>query len=142
MYKLSSQQFAAVFQSLRTLGASDGQEKRIATRMDVQARVNVALFHGLDVSRCFTALTRDVSTQGVGLFMHVPVELEKRFLISLPCGKSELVLICVSRFCRAVAEGMFGIGAEFDGVADSTVVQQLTRQRGDTVNRIRDSVLG
>ena len=142
MLKLSSQQFAFVYEGLRAAGKSGGSERREHTRMDVQARVKLATFTNHRIGRSFTGLTRDISATGVGLFQFVPAENGVQFLISFPADKEDLLLICTSRFCRAMAEGVFGIGAEFDAIAPPALLEQFNAAEASTENRIRNSILG
>jgi hypothetical protein len=145
--KLNTQQFAAVFEGLRNAGQSAGNEKRQSTRMEVQAKIRLALLvdvNGVDsVGRVFSGLTRDISACGLGLFQFLPLNPGIRFLVCLPDGKSEMGIVVTSRFCRALAEGVYGVGAEFETIAGTNLMQQL---RGDkvqdaAVDRIRNSIL-
>jgi hypothetical protein len=140
--KLNPQQFANVFESLRKAGSSGGSEKRQTTRMEVQARITLAQLTGDELGKCFSALTRDVSTCGVGVFQHIPSEQDSRFLACFPCGKRNLVLVCTTRFCRALAEGMFGVGAEFMSIADETTIRKFNDAHTGVVDRIRSTHLG
>jgi hypothetical protein len=139
--KLNPHQFATVFESLRKAGTTGGSEKRQATRMEVQARITLAPLNGDELGQCFSALTRDVSNCGVGVFQHIPSESGSRFLACFPCGKSTLILVCTTRFCCAMAERMFGVGAEFTSVADETTIQRFNRSYTGAVDRIRSSIL-
>jgi hypothetical protein len=140
--KLTPQQFGKVFDKLRELGTTGGSEKRLATRMDVQAKVKLASMELGRITRCFTGLTRDVSACGVGLFQHTPAEIGKQFVVSFPSGNSEIYIVCTARFCRAMAEGLFGIGAEFDAIADEATIEEIKLVSAQALDRIRHSILG
>ena len=141
MFKLAPQQFAMIFEALRQAGSNAGSEKRQSTRMDVQAKVEMATIVNGKVSRTYTGLTRDVSAAGIGLFQHMPAEPGTRMLVCFPTSRGEIVIECVSRFCRAVAEGMFGVGAQFEGLAAQELVDQMNDDRCDTLSRLRESIL-
>src|SRR4051812_25454158 len=141
MLKLSPQQFGTVFETLRAHGTSGGSEKRQATRMDVQTKLALAKLKDDTVVRCYSGLTRDISVTGVGFFQFAPLANGERFLACFPFGKQELVLICSSMFCRPLAEGLFGIGGQFEQVADKSMIEQLTKLRATDVDRIRASIL-
>jgi hypothetical protein len=142
MLKLTPYQFGTIFESLRTSGTAGGSEKRQATRMDVQTRISLASLSGGKVGRCYTGLTRDISASGMGFFQYAAFNNGDTFLVSFPFGKDELVLQAQSMFCRPMADGMFGIGAQFDAMATPALVEQLKSARATaTVDRIRQSIL-
>jgi hypothetical protein len=141
MLKLSPHQFGRIFETLRDAGSARGSEKRQATRMDVQTKLNMAKMVDGNVVRCYSALTRDISCTGLGFFQFAPLVNGERFLTCFPFGKEELVVVCSSMFCRPLAEGMFGIGAQFECPADEKLIEQLKQLRATDVDRIRASVL-
>jgi PilZ domain len=136
MHKLRAQQFAEILEALRVAGASDGSERRQHTRMEVQARVKLAVLQGDAIGTCFTGLTRDVSASGVGIIQSTPAANGARFILAAPGAKSELHIICISRFCRALAEGVFGIGAEFDALATAADIEAFKKSETAMVARM------
>jgi hypothetical protein len=141
MLKLSSQQFATIFDALRSASVTIGSEQRVSTRMDVQTAVKLATLDGGKIVRCYSALTRDVSTCGVGLFQYAPAESGSQFLIGFPYNKSELILTSSVRFCKPMAEGLFGIGAQFEALANKEMVEALKLARQGAIDRIKSSIL-
>jgi hypothetical protein len=141
MYKLTPQQFGMIFESLRTAGASRGSEKRQSTRMEVQTKFQLASLSNGSVARCYSALSRDISCTGVGFFQFAPVGNAEKLLTCFPCGKEELVLMCLVMFCRPMADGLFCVGVQFEGVASEAVIKQLNDLRNNEIDRIRASVL-
>jgi hypothetical protein len=141
MLKLTPYQFGSIFESLRTAGAAGGSEKRQATRMDVQTKILLASLAGGKVGRCYTGLARDISASGVGFFQFAPFANSDPFLVCFPFGKEELVIQSQSMFCRPMADGMFGIGAQFDAIATPAMIEQLKAVRAGAVDRIRQSIL-
>jgi hypothetical protein len=58
MVKLSSQQFAIIFESLQVASAAKGSEKRVSTRMEVLTTVNLAQLNAQGkIVRCLSGLT-------------------------------------------------------------------------------------
>jgi hypothetical protein len=142
MLKLSSQQFGTIFEALRAAAATGGSEKRLSTRMEVQTSVKLAtLQDGKTIRRCFTGLTRDISTCGVGLYQYAPGDIGSLFLVGFPYAKSELVLISSVRFCRPMAEGLFGIGGQFEALANKELVEQWKQAQQGALDRIKSSIL-
>ena len=125
MLKLSSQQYAGVVGSLQSAAASGGSDKRRFTRMEIQAPVTVAAMTDSQVTRCLIALSRDVSLSGIGLCQTAKFAPREKFLVSLPCDKEQIVLVCLPMFCRPLAEGIYAIGAQFESVADPAKSQQF-----------------
>ena len=125
MLKLSSQQYSGVVTSLQLAAASGASDKRRFTRMEIQAPIRVAVMTDNVVTRCLIALSRDVSAGGIGLCQGMQFARDEKFLISLPCNKDHIVLVCIPMFCRLLAEGIYAIGAQFESVADATMSQAL-----------------
>ena len=71
----------------------------------------------------FTALSRDLSQGGIGLFLSVPVERGWQLVVEFPRGHNERSLIvCTAMFGRMIANGIFSIGAEFTLEANADLV--------------------
>lgn len=142
MFQLNPHQFASVFESLKRAGTKDGSDKRHSTRMDVQAKIKLALISDGKLTHSFSGLTRDISTCGVGLFQHVPIQPDGKFLVFFPDEKHQLIVTCVARFCRTLADGLFGVGAEFVSLADPQLAKQFQDVGEESADRIRQSILG
>ena len=127
---------------MRNFALSGGSEKRQATRMEIQARVWVANMVDGHVTQSFTALSRDVSIAGVGLMQRSPSRIGDHFLAGLPFDKGELVLRCQTMYCQSLAEGVFGIGARFEGIADPTLIAQIRKVNDTAAARIQQAILG
>jgi len=125
MLKLSSQQYAGVVASLRSAGASANSDKRQFSRMDVQAPVRLAAISGKTVTRCFTAMSRDVSMTGIGLCQATKFAPNEAFLISVPCAKQQMVIVCRVTFCRLLVDGIYWIGAQFESEAAPANVEEF-----------------
>jgi hypothetical protein len=125
MLKLSSRQYAGVVASLQSAAASAGSDKRQCTRMEIQAPVRVALMTDDKVTRCVIALIRDVSLSGVGLCQSPKLAPKEKFLISLPCAKQHIVVVCSATFCQPLADGIFWVGAQFESEADAAKTEEF-----------------
>jgi hypothetical protein len=119
MLKLSSQQYAGMVASLQSAAAAGGSDKRQFSRIEVQAPVRLAIMTDNKLTRCFIALSRDVSLSGIGLYQNAKLGPKENFVISLPCEKQHMVIVCQATFCRPLADGIFCLGAEFASLADS-----------------------
>ena len=127
MFKLSSQQYAGVVESFQIAAASGGSDKRQFTRIDVQAPVKLGLMSNNKITRCYVALSRDISPAGIGLCQAVRFEPREPFLTLLQWERQQMVIVCLPRFCRPLADGIYWVGAQFESQADSdTSAQFLT----------------
>jgi hypothetical protein len=141
--QLSSQRYATVVTCLRRAAESSGSDKRKFTRMEVQARVSLALLRGGEISSVvFTGLTRDVSMEGMGLFLAMHLESGQQMVVELPTeGEKPMLMICNVRHSRMIANGIFAIGAEFVADAGEDLAGQWTRGKEDETERIRSLML-
>ncbi len=119
MLKLSAQQYAGMVASLQSAAAAGGSDKRQFSRIEVQAPVRLAIMTDNKLTRCFIALSRDVSLSGIGLYQNAKLGPKENFVISLPCEKQQMVIVCQATFCRPLADGIFCLGAAFASLADS-----------------------
>jgi len=142
--QLTAQQFGEVLESLRGGSrAGGGSEKRRFVRTEVQARVVVATLLAGTPGRCYSALTRDLSFGGIGLIQALAADLSDRLLVRLPCGsKPPLMIVCVVVHYKTLADGIFGVGAEFVAEAGPDMVGQLDQVDDREMRRIRNSILG
>jgi hypothetical protein len=141
MYQLVPQQFGEILASLRAAGSSASSEKRKFTRMEVHAHIEVARLYDCKVARLYTALTKDLSSGGMGLMQYAPLNSGEQFIVRLPLAKSTLDLVAVATFSKPLAEGIFGIGAEFVGPCGKELIAELARAADVEINRIKDSIL-
>ena len=123
--QMALQNLAEIMESLRREGDPAGMEKRQATRMSIQGRVQVVPVEG-DSHKPFTVLLRDISLTGIGMLQSRSMPPGQQFVVMFPRAKLEpLSVLCVSRFCRELADGLFNVGAAFTKV----VAQKTPRDR-------------
>jgi hypothetical protein len=121
--QLPTRTFGQIVETLRNLAENTGSDKRRLSRMEVQTKVQVGVLVNGQLCAKFTALSRDLSQGGVGLFISVPVERGQQVLIEFPRGHHERSLVvCTAMFGRMIANGIFSIGAEFTLEADTDLV--------------------
>jgi hypothetical protein len=97
-------------QASRGLGA----EKRRASRIRVEAQVTLWLMAKGVPGAATTGLTRDLSYSGMGCLIGRKVQTGEQFLLRLPRIKGEpLLVLCEVTFATALAENLYGVGAEF-----------------------------
>lgn len=111
--ELSEGQFRQLVQGLSQPGS--GAERRKAKRVAVVTRGTLRVIEGAP-KRTFSVLTRDISATGMGLIAAAPIERGVVFSLELPdaTGKGMLPpLHCQVRYCRTLADGMWGVGVEY-----------------------------
>jgi hypothetical protein len=59
----------------------------------------------------------------------------------LPFDRAYLVLLCETKYCQSLADGVFGIGANFERLAEPELVEQMERLYGNTADRIQHAIL-
>lgn len=141
--QLPLQTFAEILEALRgPKVASSGSEKRQATRFEIQTRIMAAPMNGGRVGRVYCALTRDISNRGIGLLQSIPMKRGDEFIIRLPRNGSRppFVFICGVMFAGALADGLTGIGAQFNAVATEEQAGALEPAQQE-LKRIQNSVL-
>ena len=113
--QLVAQDYAEIVAALKAAGLSKGSEQRRAARMELQAQVKAFPHREGAVGQLYTALTRDLSFKGVGLFQSKPIGQGQQFVVILPRGgeREPLAVLCVVMYCRAMAEGLYNVGASF-----------------------------
>jgi hypothetical protein len=135
MFRIPPQQYAGVVAALRKAAEASGSDKRQFTRMEVQAPVRLGVVNNGKLI-AFTALSRDVSMGGVGLCQTLRMPLNETFLIALPTGKDEIILVCRTTYCRRLADGLYCVGAEFESEADKFNADQFRKLPARTDPRI------
>jgi hypothetical protein len=129
LLKLSPQEFGKILDALRSSAAAGGSDKRLFNRMAVEANLSLASLLDGQVNRVYNALTRDISVNGIGLLQALPLTRGDTFLAAFPLGKEEMVVKCKATFCRRLAEGIFGIGAEFAAKVDPVAMPNAKQDK-------------
>ena len=112
--QLLAQDFGEVLAALQAMNDTKGHERRATARMEVQAQVKVFPFRDGQLGPAFTCLTRDLSFKGVGLFQSRQSARGSKFVVVLPRQEGEpLSLLCMVMYCRAMADGLYNVGAAF-----------------------------
>jgi hypothetical protein len=110
--QLAAQLLAEIVAAIRKEDRSAaGSDKRRFARFAVNSRVEV-LSHA--TGRAYTALTRDLSLEGVGLISTVTVAKGERLSISLPRERAaSLVAQCTVIHAGPLADGIWAVGVLF-----------------------------
>ena len=136
--QLAAQHLAEIVETVKKLeAASNGSDKRRLPRFMVIARVEVMHTQS---KRVYTALTRDLSLEGVGLLQTFSMAKGDEFSVSLPRGKGQFVVAqCTVQHAKELCEGIWGIGALF---LTSAGPQGATPVPTDEAKRIAAKMLG
>jgi hypothetical protein len=99
--------------------SGDGAEGRRASRIQVEAQVSIWPIIDGSPGAVLTALARDLSLTGIGLFQTLPMKPKDQFVLRLPRRKAEpLLLLCEVAFVKTVADGLYGVGASFSSILE------------------------
>jgi hypothetical protein len=144
MLRLSSPEFGRLVESFQTFdqaASSDSSDKRQATRMAIQTPFTIAGVRGNIIGNSYSVLSRDLSICGIGFFQTAPAVLGENFLACFPYGKESLVVRCRVMFCKTLAQGLFGVGAQFEDRADTATVAQMENAIDPAERRIQSAIL-
>lgn len=140
--QIAAQHLGEVVEAIKRLeGEGPSNEKRRYARFTVVTKVQIFT---PSTGRTYSALTRDLSMEGMGLMQAVPMARGEQIAVSLPRGKhGSLVAQCTVMHARELADGIWGIGALFvsttaqgpkgpvDGKNDSTEAQRIASKMLD-----------
>lgn len=110
--QIAAQHLGEIVEAVKRLeGEGPDSEKRRFSRFTVVTKVHVFT---PSTGRTYTALTRDLSMEGMGLMQATPMARGEQIAVSLPRGKAgSLVAQCTVMHARELADGIWGIGALF-----------------------------
>lgn len=116
--KLAPQQFKSILRAM--LGSVTGIDQRRSERFPVCAAVEQAAVEDGRPGRWNTALTRDVSDEGVGLVTSFVMPVRRQVAVRLPLpGGKPVVLLCRVMHSSHVADGLYLSGLEFEELIDA-----------------------
>lgn len=135
---LSAQHFAEVVEALRRGGsAGSGHERRQITRIEAQTQLQIARYANGASAEEITVLTRDVSIGGIGLLQSSPMKSGEQIVVRLPrIDRQPLFVLSKITHCRQMADGIYGIGVQFNRLLNPDPAQQKA------IDQIRQSILG
>lgn len=144
--QLVAQDYAEILAALQAATNTKGHERRNAARMEVQAQITVQPFCDGKLEKAFTCLTRDLSFRGIGLLQGRQSASGTQFIVHLPRRSTDIPLkfICTVMYCRELADGLFNIGASFNGFYDPDAPSPGATPRSNAdieLDRIRQSIL-
>lgn len=142
--QLTAQQLSDVVAGVRdeSTQGDAGAERRRFARLAVFGKIEIVTSPQSTLPRRYSALMRDISYGGTGLLQAVPCTPGEQFVLRLPCGeKGVLLMLASARFCRPLAHGLFGVGAEFDCQVDTDFLDNLVSANNHELQRIRQSIL-
>jgi hypothetical protein len=159
--QLLAQDFGDVLAALQAAQDAKGHERRTSTRLDVQTQVKAVPYKDGKLAESFTCMTRDLSFKGIGLLQSRQATLGSQFIIILPKRDgASMSILCTVMYCRALADGIYNVGATFNRKYDvhAAPVADVRKGHGgagapaqpdgggrpstDEMDRIRQSILG
>jgi len=142
--QITSQRLSDIVAAIRAESGEDAKliNKRRHSRLEVEAKVEIAAVSKEIVPRRYSALTRDIAYGGIGLFQSVPASSGQQIVVRLPLGKGQIILVR-SRIahCRVLAYSLFGVGVEFEDEVGLDFLEQLALASEEELKRIRQSIL-
>jgi hypothetical protein len=140
---LTAQQLAEVIEYLRAHGLSGGNEKRRATRMQVQAKIKATRLANGKAVQSFTLLTKDISLLGLGLIQGIAVQANSEIIVELPRMKGPpLYMKLIVKHCRDLADNLYSVGTEFLCEVPADMAKTLEQLGQAEQLRLQQSILG
>jgi hypothetical protein len=142
--QLTTQQLSGIIVALQSgeSKAGGGHENRRFSRIEVHSKIIAAAMADGAAVRIYSVLTRDVSFSGMGLTMAMPCQARQSIAVCLPNGtKSVLCISCTVMHCRALADGIYGVGIEFTGMLAPDFIEKAAQSPELKAQRIRDSMM-
>jgi hypothetical protein len=138
--QIAAQHLGEVVEAIKALeGGGPASEKRRFSRFNVVTQVQVLT---PSTGRAYTALTRDLSMEGLGLMQSVAMARGEQITISLPRGKAGTLLAqCTVMHARELADGIWGIGALFVAISPQGPKEAPKNDPGEA-RRIAAKMLG
>ncbi|HZL34078.1 MAG TPA: hypothetical protein VFC78_02135 [Tepidisphaeraceae bacterium] len=125
-------------------------ERRVNPRVGLRCRTNIAIYENGVLQPPVNVWTRDISKDGIGVMSARYLSPGTRFVVRLPRKhhKDPLLLLCTTRNCDELADGIYAVGATF-GRAISAPQKPAAPAAGaapghsedDEVNRIRKAIV-
>ena len=141
--QLTPQHLAEVVDCFISKRTRTDSEKRRATRVEVRVKVAIMPLGGHAPGEQINVLLQDISYLGVGMIQSFVAPPDSHFLIRLPRkGRDELVLMCVVKSCRELADGIHSVGAEFECPVAPNMVNDIQKSWREDLERIQESILG
>jgi PilZ domain len=141
--QLTPQHLGEIVDHMLATKRSGDNEKRRATRTRVGVSVPIYPLGSAAPASQVKVILQDISHLGVGLLQAFSMPLESRFLIRLPRERNEeLILMCVVKNCRELADSIFSIGGEFECSVKENMINNVQKSWTEDLQKIQDSILG
>ena len=141
---LSSQIFAEVVAGLKgaAVDSAAGAERRRASRMQIEAKLQITPTTGPRANKRIDVLTRDISYSGLGFLAGIALAAGQEIIVHVPRRNRPPVLIraCV-RFAAPLADGIHVVGAHFTALVSADDEKRIQENGADELRRIRESIL-
>lgn len=135
---LSAEELAGLSRAAGGVGGGTGTEHRRAARSYRRGSVTIAPVADGRVATAQSVTLRDLSARGMSFLYHSRLARGSQFLMPLVGdGGRRTPLLCTVAHCRAVANGLFQVGAEFTCVAPPALEGSAASEQE---RRIRESI--
>ena len=141
--QLTSQHLGEIVDHLLLKKRGGDNEKRRGTRTQVRVTVPIYPLGAAAPANEVKVILQDISYVDVGLIQAFSPPLESRFLIRLPRARNEeLILMCIVKNCRELADSIFSVGGEFECKVAENMIANVQKSWSDDLQKIQNSILG
>jgi hypothetical protein len=116
--ELSAELFEQTIRSFKGDGSSVKKQRRRHPRVGISCRLKIVPVESGVAGAEIEVRTRDISRSGIGIISPQSMTAGSRFVVRFPRadGTPSLAVVCTIRCCNRLSQGVFAIGAAFEGI--------------------------
>jgi len=116
--ELSAELFEQTIRSFKGDGSSVKKQRRRHPRVGIRCRLRIIPIESGIAGAEIEVWTRDISRHGIGIICSQAMAVGSRFVVRFPRadGTPCLAVVCTIRCCNQLSQGVFAIGAAFEGI--------------------------
>jgi len=125
---LSPDLYQEITESINVIGRDQPREAdRRSPRVRLSSHLSVAMWS--DPTSPISVRIRDLSVGGIGLFHSERIGLDEQIVIRFPLKNDATVsVVGTVVYWEPLAEGLYGIGVQFDRVVDESEIDRQSEQ--------------
>jgi c-di-GMP-binding flagellar brake protein YcgR len=116
--ELSAALFEQTIRSFKGDGSSVKNQRRSQPRVGIRCRLKIVPVESGVARAEIEVWTRDISRGGIGMISSQSMAVGSRFVVRFPRATDmpALAMVCTIRCCNQLSQGVFAIGAVFEGI--------------------------
>jgi hypothetical protein len=120
--ELSAEMFEQTIRLFKGDGATIKNQRRAHPRVGIRCRITIIPIEAHAAAKPLEVWTRDFSRSGVGIISSHKLNVGSQFIVRFPRGDEKpLALICTIKCCSPLSDGIYTMGAVFEGIDKNAV---------------------